>query len=471
MFQPWSPLRLTSDERIPRLLGLTFVVAFAAATLYVGLHHEPWRDEADVWLAARDMTLGQSIPAWTSHEGSPGLWLTLLHILNVLRLPYLSMTLLHVALAWAAAAVLTFYAPLTRLTKLLLLASYFLSYEYAIIARSYVLTVLLIFLAAAFFRRRDERPLPFAMAVALLFNTNVHGGLIAATLAMAYLVSGRRKLVPILIMAAGALAAFLQLRPWGSTANPEVMRGIRLWVIPVSLTDAFLPGSPTYWAALAGIAAVALIAIAIRRRPVALLFLVVCLGGLLSLYTFIWFGGLRHSGLLLIVVIAAIWIAGDVPATRFAASAALLLNLTLLGSAVYSYLNAAMDVRYAFSGSREMAEFIDHRFDGYAIAAHSLYQAEAILPYLPERRQFWYAGLGEYGSYLQWDEKLGPAGHTSYPAAAERARRHFSGQKWLFLTNLRIPNPEHHGYRLIHATSVIVFRHLDERYWLYEPVP
>lgn len=459
----WSPLRLTSDERIPRLLGFFLLAAYAAGTLYAGLHHEPWRDEADVWLAARDMTVTDAIPRWTAHEGSPGLWFLLLKTLTALNLPYVSMTLLHVALAWAAAAVLIFAAPFTRLTKLLLLSSYFLAYEYAVIARSYVLTVLLLFIAASAFRRSA---FVFAIAVALLFNTNVHGALIAAVLLLVSVVSSDRRVAPIAVMAAGGLLAFLQLR--GGSGNPDAMR-LRPYAVPFSLSDAFLPGAPTLWAAVAGLAVIVSVAIAIRGRRDALLLLLACAIGLIAVYAFVWFGGLRHSGLVLIVVIASIWIAADVPDTSASRIAAVLLNVTLAASAIYTFVNARADVRYAFSGSKEAAEFIDHRFDDYAIAAHNMYFAESILPYLPGRR-FWYAGLGEYGTYMKWDEKQGVGVHMPYEVAAQRARQQFRGTKWLLLVNDPMPDPERHGFRLVHAPEVVVFRHPDERFWLYAPL-
>ncbi len=463
MRRKWSPNLLTSDDRIPLLLGIVLVVAYASVTLYVGLHHEPWRDEADVWLAARDMTVGQAIPVWTAHEGSPALWFLLVKALTVLGLPYISVTLLHLVIAWAAAAILVLLAPFTRLTKLLLLASYFLGYEYAVVARSYGLTVLFVFIAAATFR---SRPFAFAIAVALLANTNVHGAVIAAILFAVFVVSRERRIAPVAIMVVGGLLAFLQLR--GGSGNADAMR-TRLWAIPFALKDAFLPDAPALWLALAGIAVIVAVTIAIRQSRPAVAFLLTGTIALLAVYAFVWFGGLRHSGLLLVVTLAAVWIAAPVADTTAARVAALLLNLTLLGSAADAFVNARLDVKYAFSGSREMAQFIDHRFDDTAIAAHNLYFAEPILPYLPGRK-FWYAGLGEYGTYMKWDAAQGRAAQTPYEVAAMRARQHFAGEKWLLLVNSPMPDPERHGFRLVHATSVVVFRHLDERYWLYAPL-
>ena len=41
------------------------------------LHHEPWRDEADPWLFARDGDFA-NIVQWSRHAGTPTLWYWLL---------------------------------------------------------------------------------------------------------------------------------------------------------------------------------------------------------------------------------------------------------------------------------------------------------------------------------------------------------------------------------------------------------
>jgi hypothetical protein len=465
MRDEWSPLRLTTQQRMPAALGLVLLLAYAGITLYVGLHHEPWRDEADAWLLVNNASVPY-IFAWTHDAGTPALWYLVLKPLAWMHLPYVSQTLLNLAISWAAAAVLVFFAPFTRLTKVLLLASYYLAYEYSIIARSYSLTILLLFLALAFFKR----PIPLAIAVALLFNTNAHGGIIAAAVLVVFIAirpRDRSMIAPLAIMLAGGMAAYLQIRSLGG--NPALMRGVNRYAVPIALGDAFLPGPSTPWIAVAGLIVMIAIIVAIRRSPGALLFLFETLIGLATVYTFVWFGGLRHSGLFLIAIIAAIWIASDAPVANASRVAAILLNLTLIGSAIYAFQNASLDIRFAFSGSKEMAAFIDHRFDDREIAAHNLYASEAVLPYL-EGRRFWYIGLSDYGTFLKWDAAQGLGAAMPYELAVDSARRHFRGRRWLLLLDREMPQPERRGFRLIHATSVPVFRHLDERYWLYEPL-
>ena len=54
---------------------------YALLSAFTAYRHEPWADEAQSWLLARDAGL---IQLWTKllhYEGTPGLWQTLLHVL------------------------------------------------------------------------------------------------------------------------------------------------------------------------------------------------------------------------------------------------------------------------------------------------------------------------------------------------------------------------------------------------------
>ncbi|MBV9188187.1 MAG: hypothetical protein JO093_21440, partial [Acidobacteria bacterium] len=102
------------------------------------------------------------------------------------------------------------------------------------------------------------------------------------------------------------------------------------------------------------------------------------------------------------------------------------------------------------------------------IAAHNLTQAEAVLPWLPSTK-FWYAGLGEYGTYMKWDTAFERALNVTYPEAERRSIEQFRGREWLLLFNVEMPDPAAHGFRLLHVTPE-PFEKTDERYWLYAPL-
>jgi hypothetical protein len=149
-------------------------------------------------------------------------------------------------------------------------------------------------------------------------------------------------------------------------------------------------------------------------------------------------------------------------------AAALLLNLSLAVSAAFAVQFGRADVQTSFSGAREMAEFIRAGgFDRFEIAAHNFQSAAAVLPYL-DRKPFWYAAVGRYGTYMKWNREEETAVGMSVPAATMRAIDHFApeGKPWLMMTNEPLP-PSIRGFELIYRNREPVFRRRDERYWLY----
>lgn len=465
MHREWDPRTLAADTRPSRIFAAALIGVYIVLTLTVALHHEPWRDEADSWLYARDASFG-TIIARTRYVGFPAVWFLLLAIPAKLGMPYVSMTILHVAIAAASIAILALYAPLSYLTKLLVALSYFFSYEYSVVARSYSTSILLAFVAAALFDKRREHPIAFAVVVALLFNVNAQGFAIAAALAVLYGID--RRATP--IMALAAIAAFLQVRTPADHARMTSLHAPMPENFQWGVGNAFLPTMPPIGGFIAGMLVLLTITLAIRKSREGLLVLWMPVAAISILYVYIWIGGLRHAGFYLIAVLLAVWLGARRLEPRYARVAALLLNATLLVSCFTAARFWVLDVRSNFSGSREMAQFI--RINGlerYEIAAHNLTQCEAVLPYLP-RKQFWYAGLGRYGTYMTWDAAFERALDVPYPVAEARARQQFAGRQWLLLFNVEMPDPAAHGFRLLYANRGPIFEKTDERYWLYAPL-
>jgi hypothetical protein len=445
-----------------RRFAALLVIAYVAITLTVALHHESWRDEADGWLFARDGG-GSDFLSYTRHGGTPGLWLLVLMPLAKLGLPYFSQALLHLAIATASVALLALYAPFSRLTKVLIAFSYYFAYEYAVIVRSYALTVLLTFIVAAMYPRRNERPVAFAIALFLLFNVNAQGFVIAGTFAVLFVLDKARRAVPIAIMALGAIVSVLQVRtppdPARHAAQHIFNRDAFAWVVG----NAFLPTLPVTVTFIIGMIVLGAVTVTVIRARDAVVILWLPLAGLSVVYTYIWLGGLRHAGFFLLLAIVAIWIAGDRVQRPLVAT--VLLNLTLLVSTFETVRYAVLDYRFAFSGAAEMAQHLTG--EQRPIAAHNLTQCEALLPYLPQTR-FWYAGLRETGTYLKWDSAFEAALNVPYPVAEERAKEHFKGMRWLLLFNVEMPDPAAHGFRLVYTNQKPIFEKVDEHYWLYE---
>src|SRR4030042_3735997 len=128
---------IIEKSHISFILALFLIRLYSAINIVLLLHHEPWEDEAQAWLIARDLDIA-SIFKQMAYEGSPALWHMLLLPFAKTGLPYMSEFILHLIIAIAAVAVFILYAPFSRVTKVLFIFSYYMGYEYSIIARSYL---------------------------------------------------------------------------------------------------------------------------------------------------------------------------------------------------------------------------------------------------------------------------------------------------------------------------------------------
>ena len=77
-----------------KLYLATLMILYTILGSIIVFTHEPFRDEAQAWLIARDTNVFEMF-SLSKYEGSPMLWHFLLNILTSLNLPYISMHIFH----------------------------------------------------------------------------------------------------------------------------------------------------------------------------------------------------------------------------------------------------------------------------------------------------------------------------------------------------------------------------------------
>jgi len=173
-------------HREPWLLpAFGLYVAVLGFTTYC---HESWFDEAQAWLLARDLDVFRLWFVYLRYEGTPGLWHSMLAIPAKLGLPYGAMHLIANVAAGVAAALVLWRAPFPWIVRALLPFTYFLIYQYAVIARSYTLFPAIFFLTALFLPQARHRTYVFMLLLIVMANISLHGTLAATGILAAYLV-------------------------------------------------------------------------------------------------------------------------------------------------------------------------------------------------------------------------------------------------------------------------------------------
>jgi hypothetical protein len=453
-----------------RTVPFVALLIYAALVIVLEMHHEPWRDEADPWLLARDADFVTFFHRM-GLAGTPGLWHTLLVPLARTGLPYGSQAVLHIIIAIFTAAIILWKAPFPLVLRIATIFCYYLSYEYSVVVRSYALGILLLFSVAALYPKRFEKPVLWGLLVALLANTNTHSLIIAAMIGAGYVLEGlllrQRWLAGAAVMLIGGLAAAAQVYPPpDAIARSQVML-YTPEAVPMAVSAAFFPSFPFYGSAIAGAVVIAIAAFSLRKDRVPLLVLCGAYAGLAFLYTYKWIGGFRHTGFVLLVLLYALWTSTANDRSRLLAQAVLM--VTLIVSIVATYRISQLELKYAFSGAEEMGTFLRRaRLEALPIAAHSETTTSAVCPWIPH--PFWYAGSRRLGTFTMWDQQFERGLEVPYPDAVANAKRHFAGTDYLLLLNVEMPDPASNGFALLHQTTVPVFAHQDERFWLYRPM-
>ncbi len=148
--------------------------------------HEHWRDEANVWLVARELT-----PIELIHEihwqGHPCLWYFIIMPFAKLGLPFQTISIISYLVMAVVSGLLLFRAPFHMLTKVICLFSPIFTYYYPVVARNYCVLVLLLLLLAHLYPKRNEKCLLYGLLLGLLVQADTLGMVIAGLISCMWL--------------------------------------------------------------------------------------------------------------------------------------------------------------------------------------------------------------------------------------------------------------------------------------------
>ena len=412
--------RLAALREFPLPLKYLWLLAPAGYVALMGLaiaHHEPWADEAQAWLLARDSNPISLLTDFLPYEGTPGLWHLLL-MAPAKLLPYQSLNVISGALAALATYLVVRHSPFPLIVKVLLPFTYFLFFQYGVVARSYALLAPLLFLVAVKYPERHQKPWLFSGLLFLLANVSAHGYLISGALMLLnviHLVHEWHKLEPALqktnvkvIAGYGVLMALLalMLRPppnrTGALNWPESGGPLDFWreagvMLTDSMTNSLLLLLPVMGASLWFF----------WRRKVLGLYLLPTFWIIVFatyIYQAVW-----HRGILFIVWVFAIWVGLQqhqeedkrAPWSRLVVISAL--AFVCVVQIPWTVGSLRSDFRGAYSGSKAAARYISaHSLDKGVLWATG-FSSVAILPYF-ERNIFDNYHKGLKPSFWLWSD-------------------------------------------------------------------
>ncbi|MCH9277024.1 hypothetical protein JS533_012240 [Bifidobacterium amazonense] len=192
----------------------TAYLLYAVIQIVLAVNHEPWRDESQAWLIARDASPWQILSEICRQEGHPALWFFVLMPFARLGVGYWSLEALSITITLVAAALLMF-AKTPAAWKLPLLFTPVFFYWPSVVSRSYCLIALFAAALALLYPSRSRHPWLYAVILALLFQTHAlvfaFAGMLALLQAIEWCRTRRRFPLPFLLPVGSAVAALLEL--------------------------------------------------------------------------------------------------------------------------------------------------------------------------------------------------------------------------------------------------------------------
>ncbi len=167
--------------------GIEWIVLifFSISFVFISFFHEPWFDEAQAWMIAKDASIKELLFILPHYEGHPPLWHLILAIPAKLGVPFeIGLKTIGAMISVASASVLLFQSRLPRIVKVCVPFSYFFFYQYGIITRPYGLMMLILLIIGMNMSKRREHPWRIISLLGLLCLCSAYGIVLSGGIAV-----------------------------------------------------------------------------------------------------------------------------------------------------------------------------------------------------------------------------------------------------------------------------------------------
>ena len=174
----------------PNRANLFQIIIFAAwftLSFLAGVHHEPWADEAQAWLIARDNSFYNLIFSDVlNYEGHPALWYIIVKFFILPGLPYEDFFIIPFLLTAIGMYLFIFKSKFPNYIKALFPFSFYIIFMYPVMARSHSLLFPILASIAVIYKNRLQRPFIYTILLLLLMSVSAHSFAIAAILFLSF---------------------------------------------------------------------------------------------------------------------------------------------------------------------------------------------------------------------------------------------------------------------------------------------
>jgi hypothetical protein len=415
-----------------------------AVTLF---HHEMWRDELQTWMTVKHSNSFSELLENKKYDGHPILWYLFPYFASKFTSNPLAMQIIHLLIAGGTVYLFTNYSPFSQLQKVLFVFGYFALYEYAVITRDYAIGIFFLFLFLSFYGPRKKPGWLLPCLLAICAQANVYSMMLSIWLGCLYFMTllytkktgaafTKKEvflfLFGVAIFISGISFSAIQMIPPPGSWVPSPFLGMNIHLVKKVLATLWISYVPIpsnamhFWQTniVASLDRQVILSVVlflffffafIKKPLIAISYCAATLGLFLFFYTR-YFGYLRHHGHLFIVFVICFWLYSlyseyKIP-NRLLENIAVLLQrasvycftFILILQVIAGLYACVCDLRYPFSASKEVAEYlVEQKLAQKPIAGCLDYVASAVAARLDT--PIYYPQNGRLGTYLIFDGK------------------------------------------------------------------
>lgn len=418
-------------------LGLSAVlVLWLALAAIIATNHVPWRDEVSELSMAVNATSPQSLYEEFQPVGHPLLWFAILNSAHHVYSNPAVLKVLGVTIVFLSVALFLFRAPFPVWFRCLFIFCGLPLFEYAVMARKYGISMLLLFAFAWAYTSKRRNPVLLGLILSLLANITVHSmgfallllgvsawdsiqgwhdaphrpSRVAVASGIGLALAGVLLCVLTIIRAKADSIFMPETQPINLTALYESVKHAGWEFRNVTGADMFLrfrAGAGHLLTQFFGYLVVLLAIAGLAGRPLLASAALASLWGLSLVFTAMYPGLYRHQGLWLAFVLILYWLAEARPdppnwqrVTQALRTLSLyvVLPLILLLNCVHGARAVIDDWRRPYSSSRQLAQVLNSRPDLKEAVVIS--NPDLMLDALPYyvRNRLYFVAVSQYGN-------------------------------------------------------------------------
>ncbi|MCI8490993.1 MAG: hypothetical protein HFJ04_12290 [Lachnospiraceae bacterium] len=485
-------LELNKMKRLCMEGGLAAV--YAVIHLNGILHHEIWRDEAQAWLIARNTTMAELV-CQLKAEGHPILWFLLLKPFAKLGCPVWILGVISLTLMTLAVCLMLHFSPFPYWLKTILLFGTAFFYLSPVVSRVYSLVTVLIIALAVVYPMRMKKPLLYGILTALLLQTHV---IIAGFALMVWIMYcfGLLKTEKSEKTVYHWLGAFLpgistvllvlELMGNGRTSAGKITDNITgdfggavvklLKEFPSCLGQAIGQEIPVGLFYLIAGTLLLLCMILWKKYWEELLIVLGAVGAQLLINVFIYATIMFRAVLMLVTLLFFLWQCMEKSKGKeiskvdriYLTGVMLAVACLSIASVPFAFRNYAEDYRYAWSGGKGVADYIEKHLPDNSIIVSNLSGADVSVGAYHKGLRFWDPSSDSFYSYADWLDKDFDI-CREYMDIKGRIERRFPMEEnvYLLINNAYVPGDlDAEELGLLYETGSTMIA--DENFSLYE---